>query len=126
MLAEGEYVFGLDSHQPDVAVLGQACAGLAAELQGGREIHVVGRGMRWRGDAVGGKEMDRARRGPRLDGVNDDRPVEADHPLHQPQSAPVVLGNLDVSAAGQARLQLFGHPQPDAVVARPADCRGRG
>ena len=64
----------------------------------------------------GGEQVDRARRGTGLNGVDDDRPIEADHPLHQPQPAPVVLGDLDVGPIGQQRLQFLDHPQADAVV----------
>ena len=60
--------------------------------------------------------MNHARRGAGLDGVDHDRPIEADHPLHQPQAAPIILGHLDVGPIGQQRLQPFDDPQPDAVV----------
>ncbi len=60
--------------------------------------------------------MDRARRGAGLDGVDHDRPIEADHALHQPEPAPIVLGDLDVGAIGQPLFQFLDHPQPDAVV----------
>ena len=76
----------------------------------------MGRGAALGGNTVGRKPMDRARRGAGLDGVDHDRPIEADHPLHQPEPAPIVLGDFDVVPIGQPGFQLLNYPQPDAVV----------
>ena len=101
----------------DMLVFGQVGVHAAAEFQGRGQIHVMGRGAALGGDALGGQQMDRAGLGPRADGVDHDGPIEADHALHQTQSAPAIFGHFDVRPAGQQGLQLLGHPQTDAVVA---------
>ena len=46
--------------------------------------------------------MDGAGGGARRDGVDDYRPVEANQPFHQPQTAPVVFADLDIGLIGEA------------------------
>ena len=73
--------------------------------------------LRCVGRASGAEEVDRPRRRPGADGVDDHRPLVADQPLHQPQPAPIVLLDVDFRAVGESGLQFRGHAEADAVVA---------
>ena len=115
-LPEGKYIFRLDPDKPNLIIIGQTCLRTTAKLQGCRQIHIVGRGAALGGDSIRREPVNRAGRGTGADGVDDNRLIKADHPLHQPQPAPMVLRNLDLRAVSQQRLEFLDNPKTDAIV----------